>query len=265
MSTRTIFLRGLVPLAFLAVVVGALWQVRSEASSLRVDLAQAAKLKAERERLSAELAKQAAMQPPADELARLRIDHEATRRLRAEIESLKGSSVKPAPAPSRAAAEPHATFADTRLAKAAEWKNVGRATPIASFETALWAAASGEVDTLTQGMVLDASARGELEALWAELPAEARGQYGSPERLLAALTLKDIPLGSAQVFNTEVLKPGTHPFEGEVARVVAALVTAENKRTTHMLHLQHAGEEWKLLVPRSAVKKYRDRLAGRTD
>ncbi|HEY1110032.1 MAG TPA: hypothetical protein VGE76_15385 [Opitutaceae bacterium] len=264
MTSTSIVFRGLVPIVLLAVVGGGLWHLRSEASALRADLDQASKLKTERERLGAELAKQARELPGADELARLRSDREALRRLRAEVESLKAVVAKP-PAPHAKTADKRGTFADARLANAAEWKNVGRATPIASFETALWAAASGEVDALAQGLVLEPSARGELEALWAELPPGARGQYGSPERLLAALTLKDIPLGAAQVFNTEVLKPGTHPFEGEISRVVAALLTAENKRTTHALHLQHTGDEWKLVVPQSAVKKYRERLAGRTE
>lgn len=260
----SIIWRGLVPIVLLAVVVGGLWRLRNEASELKADLDQASRLRTERERLNAELAAQAAGQPKADELARLRSDRDALRRLRAEVESLKTAAAKPAAPPAKGTDE-HGTFADARLAKAAEWKNVGRATPIASFETALWAAASGEVDTLAQGLVMESPARGELEALWTELPAEARGQYGSPERLLAALTVKDIPLGSAQVFNTEVLKPGTHPFEGEIARVVAALVTAENTRSKHALHLRRDGDEWKLVVPRSAVKKYRDRLAGRID
>lgn len=264
MTSTSLIFRGLVPIVLLAVVGGGLWHLRSEASALRAELDQASKLKAERERLGAELATRAAKQPNADELARLRSDREALRRLRAEVESLKAVAAKP-PAPQEKTADKRGAFADARLAKAAEWKNVGRATPVASFETALWAAASGEVDALAQGLVMEPSARVELEALWAELPTEARGQYGSSERLLAALTLKDIPLGSAQVFNTEVLKPGTHPFDGEISRVIAALVTAENKRTTHALHLQRAGDDWKLIVPRSAVKKYRERLAGRTD
>ena len=265
MTATTILLRGLGPVLLLVVTAGVLWHGHSDASALRADLARARQLKTERERQTAELAAQAAGQPSADELARLRSDREATRRLRTEIEALKAASAKPQPSPRPISTEKRGTFADAQLAKAADWKNVGRTTPVAAFETALWAAASGEVDTLALGLVVEPSAQSELAGLWAELPEAARGQYGSPERLIAALTLKDIPLGSAQVFNAEVLKPGSHPFEGEIARVAAALVTVENKRTTHVLHLGRSGEEWKLIVPRAAVKKYRERLAGRIE
>lgn len=265
MTTPSILLRGAVPFALLAIVTVGLWQARREAGVLRAELNQASTTKREREQLGAELTKQAAAQAGPDELARLRNDREATRRLRAELESLKAVSVTTAPPPQTRTGGKRGTFSDTALTKAAEWRDVGRATPIAAFETALWAAASGEVDALAHGLVIEPSAQTELAGLWADLPEAARSQYGSPERLIAALTLKDIPLGSAQVFNTEVLKPGTHPFEGEIARVVAALVTSENKRTTHALHLGRAGDEWKLIVPRTAVKKYRERLAGRIE
>ena len=153
-------------------------RLRAEADDLRRQNRTLADLRAEHERLSGQ-------QIPADELQRLRDDHEAIRRLHSEIDDLKNRPIAPAPV---------APASSVVLVPASAWKNAGRATPAAAFESVLWAATHGDVDALI-GM-LDFRAGGadrKLEELFAGLPAEVRAQYGSPEKMFATLLAGQIP------------------------------------------------------------------------
>ncbi len=79
------------------------------------------------------------------------------------------------------------------------WQKSGRSTPIATIETALWAAAGGDLAALQKLLHLDEAARVKAEALWARLPETARANYTSSEQLLAAFATKSLPLGEAQL------------------------------------------------------------------
>ena len=147
-------------------------RLRAEADDLRRQGRILADLRAEHERFSGQ-------QIPADELQRLRDDHEAIRRLHSEVDDLKNRPIAPTPV---------APASSVVLVPASAWKNAGRATPAAAFESVLWAATHGDIDALI-GM-LDFRAGGadrKLEELFAGLPAEVRAQYGSPEKMFATL------------------------------------------------------------------------------
>jgi hypothetical protein len=147
-------------------------RLRAEADDLRRQNRTLADLRAEHERFSGQ-------QIPADELQRLRDDHEAIRRLHSEVDDLKNRPIAPAPV---------APASSVVLVPASAWKNAGRATPAAAFESVLWAATHGDIDALI-GM-LDFRAGGadrKLEEVFAGLPAEVRAQYGSPEKMFATL------------------------------------------------------------------------------
>lgn len=221
--------------------------------------------------LRAEIARLAAVQPEAAELERLREDRDAARRLRAEIEALKEAAKTTAARPvatpaSQEPARPKGTFAEGRLAKAEEWRNVGRATPIAAFESALWAAAAGDIDALASSLVFDPTWRAQVDQLWAKLSEPTRTQYATPERLFAALTAKDIPLGAAQVMREQILKPGEMGINapGETTFVMAALTNPKANSTKRVgLFLHPSPDGWLLMVPGAAVVKYRDLLTGK--
>ncbi|MES2695867.1 MAG: hypothetical protein V4773_20505 [Verrucomicrobiota bacterium] len=266
MSSRVRVWRSGALLVLLAAAVGGVWSQRYVTEELRHELARAKEAQADGKRQQVENARLAAGQQSAEELERLRSDRVALQRLRAEVEALKTSFKKAPAAPAQnttKGVEGAGTFADGRTAKAEEWKNVGRATPVAAFETALWAAAAGDVDALAAGIMTDVTTRPEVDRLWGQLSPAERLQYGSPERLLAALTLKDIPLGTAQVSHTQVLKPGEYGFTEETASVVAVVIDADKKRRPLGLFLRRAGDEWRLLLPASAVRKYREQLTAK--
>lgn len=251
-------------------VLAMLWHQRNGLADLRVGIAAAQLRSLETTRLRTDNERMVAAQPGAAELERLRADREALRRLRAEIESLKqvakmaavekpsDRKANPKPAP------PPTTFAKGRPTPAGEWRNMGRASPAAIFETMLWAAASGDIDALAQSLTFDPKGRAAADRLWAQVSDTTRVQYATTERLLAALTAKDVPLGTAELLRHAVLHPGemgdTSP--GEKALVVARISDPEKKSKIVSLLAHRSGDEWRVLVPASAIQSYGNALTG---
>ncbi len=138
-------------------------------------------LQRERDRLRA-------LQPAAGEL-------ESQRRATAESARLQNEIDVPPATPST----PPAALPIGQWTPAREWKNRGQATPHAAVETALWAAAGGDVFTLRRLLSVGDDTRQAADSLLAKLPAETRALYPTPEDLISAFTIKNIPLGEAQL------------------------------------------------------------------
>jgi len=234
---------------------GALWwqnmtmgPLRTEVALLRGREAQLGELRAEQTRL-------AALQVPPAELENLRRDRRAVERLRAEVDALRAKVEKPFPP---AAAENAATdrLSLGRLVTSAEWKNVGATTPPAALETALWAAAGGDVDAFASLLSFDAAARKGAQALLDSLPAETRAHYGSPERLVAFLSIKDVPLGSAQV------RRWSDTADGKVSLATVTLSGPDGSAKDVTLPLIRQDAAWKLYVIERTVARYQTMLKG---
>jgi hypothetical protein len=246
-----------------------LWQHHG-IGELRREFAAARASGAEVQQRRAEVARLAALQPPATELERLRADHEALLSLRAEIEALKASAQKAA---TRAGPEakslekspaPGDRFTAGRRVTADEWTNAGHATPAAAFETLLWAAAGGDLETLARSLTVDPRWRTQIDAWWTQVAEATRAQYVTPERLFAALTAKDVPLGYTQVVHHAVLKPGEWgtPPEAEHAIVSAWVNEAEANGKVITFILRRVDDGWRVVLPGEAFRKYRDALKG---
>lgn len=219
-------------------------ELRAEAGRLRDASAERDRLRATHQSLTAE-------QVTAAELAALRADHAALGRLRNEVDATRrradalarGPGAKSPPVP--AGAKP--TLLDRALA-ANEWTNAGRANPAAALETALWAAAGGDVDQLATTLDLEPEARTRAEAILAGLPSAARGQYGTADRLVALLTARAVPLGSAQILNEVPDASGS--------TLLVRLRDPAGQGRTLSLSLSTDGDNWRLVVPAQAVERY---------
>lgn len=239
--------------ALLAVAGGALlWLQRQAGGQLRGELAL---LRERSDQLAAERAlnrRLASEQVAAGELERLRADREALGRLRRELAELEGAAPKPPIARKDEAGEAMRTSVP-----ASEWKNAGRATPHAAVETALWAAAGGDIERLAELLTLGPEARRRAEAVLAGLPAEVRAEYPTPEKFAALFTARDVPPGAAMT-----LYPTKARNDHEVTlRVELEHREAAERGTRHaargaLLTLRRFGDGWKLVVPESAVAKY---------
>jgi hypothetical protein len=220
-------------------------RLRAEVDDLRRQNRTLADLRAEHERLSGQ-------QIPADELQRLRDDHEAIRRLHSEIDDLKNRPIAPAPV---------APASSVVLVPASAWKNAGRATPASAFESVLWAATHGEVDALI-GM-LDFRAGGadrKLEELFTGLPAEVRAQYDSPQKLFATLLAAQISPGVAAM--GVVPQEGIGTKDATIIKVQLEDPQGRQKDTTYGFVRYPDG--WRFVVPSLMVASYAQLLPGAT-
>lgn len=199
-----------------------------------------AQLREENRRLSAD-------QGTKEQLIALREDRVALERLRSELETLKNRSKEPAGATAPKQSGP-ATFIP-----ASDWKNAGRATPLAALETVLWAAAGGDLETLTRNLFLDAKVKAQADQLFAGLPDGLRQQFGSAERLVALMTAKDVPLGAMQPLDAK-------PFGTDEVAIAVRLKSPEGKITSVVLTAHRTDDGWRLKVPASALQKYTDVL-----
>lgn len=228
---------------------------QQEAMRLRHELELAREENREATRRRTEGGLVAAGQGTAGELTALRSDREALGRLREEIERLKTrmQAVQPAAARDAAAATPRA--ATLELTPATAWKNMGRATPKTALETALWAAVGGDIEALADTISLDAGARAKAAAILAGLPEPARAYYGSPEKLVALFTAKDVPVGSNMRM---VTRAGATADEAKLTLVLQG----ETATRSIELALRRQDGAWRLVVPEAAVEKYGAMLKG---
>lgn len=229
------------------VVVGAgtaIWRQRVAGDDLRQEIG---RLQADRrtlEEVQSENVRLRALQVSPEKLTALRADREAVGQLRREIEALERSA---ALTPALAAPPKPGT---APIVPSAQWKNAGRATPAAALETALWAAAGGDIDTLAGMIELLPAEQALASEFFAALPDTVRAEHRTPERLIAMMTAKDIPLGSMQVLDFDDY--GTN----HMANILVALRNPQGNTKTTQLSLRRAADGWKLQIPREALQQY---------
>ena len=172
-----------------SVVLGATWAwEKMSAARLAIEFdAQRAEHR-ELAALQREHARLRTMQATDEELARLRRAATAHTQLQQALAEREAAPAQPRPA-----------LPVGEWTPMSELKNRGQLTPHAAVETALWAAAGGDVTSLKKLLSLDDATRTQAGALLARLPANARAAYASAEDLIAAFTIKNIPVGEAQL------------------------------------------------------------------
>lgn len=137
-----------------------------------------------------------------------------------------------------------------QIVPAADWKNRGANTPPDALETALWAAARGDVAAFAALLWLDVAARTAAQRLLERLPPEMRAQYDTPERLLAFLTIQDVPLGSVQV------RRWSQPQDNQALLTDLTLTALDGKQRDVTLPLFQVENQWKLVVVERTVAQY---------
>ncbi len=176
--------------------------------------------------------------------------------LRNEYEALK-RRVDASMRPRQAAGRETRRLSLLQGAVAAEWwSDAGQDTPAATLESALWAAAGGELARLAETLTIEPAQKDQAAALLGLLPAEFQGRFATAEELVAFLMIKDVPLGSAEVLQ-----------QAEIAgamRLSVRLADTEGKRKVVVLALKQAGPTWRLVVPEDAIERYAAFLQGRT-
>jgi hypothetical protein len=216
------------------------------------------------------------------ELLRLQADHERLRRTLLEAmqrASLREAEVARASPPAPVEEPPivaSAGLVPGEWAASRTWANRGQVTAPAAVETALWAAAGGDVSSLVGLLELDEGTRKKAADLLAKLPIEARSTFGSPEQLIAIATMKNIPVTEAQVtwFNEvdadhavvglllgdaeddPAAESSRSPIAGGV-EAPPALAEGQASKLAYLTLRRGDSGGWRLVVPASAV----DRIA----
>ena len=144
-------------------------------------------------------------------------------------------------------------FAAGTVMPASDWKNAGTATAKAALETVLWAGASGEVNELAQSLhLINRTTRTSAEKLLAGLPKPLREKYNTPEKLIAFLAVKDIPLGAAEARRYKDIDGWPAPTQS----VNLLLTSADGKQRDTTLIFTNPGSGWKLVVTEAVVERY---------
>ena len=244
-------------LVYLGVTIAGvlMWRHRTQVT-LRDELNRQQHAAAEERRVKAELAGLRAQQLSPAEFARRREERAAWVALAGEIEAQRSRmEVKKPAAPPGSAAAPPRSLKDLPLAAGA-WRDAGQETPAAAFETVLWAAASGEVEKLAAGLELDEATRSAAATIFNRLPPALQREVGTPEQLVALLTARDVPLGSAWILGQSDEQP-------KETRMVAQLADAEGKKRDLLFTLRETEGRWRLVVPEQVMTKYTAFLQGK--
>lgn len=220
--------------------------LREKAERLRDATAANARLRAEQAALQSQ-----SVSP--EELARLRADQAEAARLRAEAAALRAQRE---PAPSSPKAPAPASLPSS--AKIEPWTNAGRATPIATFQTGVWASVHGDTDTLAKVIAFDDEGRALIDAQFARLPEKDRLTYGSAEKVFATLLAARLPqdLTSATVTQT------TASDSGAVLRMRLQRADGSSKESSFNFLRTSGDEGWRILVPTGVVKNYQQMLTA---
>ncbi len=237
------------------VFAGLAWQHHRK-SALRDEIARERARAAVRAQLELEHQTLADAQPSPEELEAVLAERTAVAQLRAELESIRQRARTSAQSADRTLepdAPPAPRLAGQVLAHRL-WRNAGQSSPQAAFESVLWAAANGNIDALVPLLALDPEARIRADMLFNRLPSSLRDAFGSSTRLVAHLTAKDIPLGSATILN--------HYSSPEETKVTAQIFDAEGNNKLALFSLRPDQEQWQLVVPGRIVQRYTDWLGA---
>lgn len=186
----------------------------------------------------------------ADQVA-LHADRAVVLSLRRELDAIRQRAVHPAQTRVTQGSQELAivppSLADVPISYL-DWRNVGADSPEAAIETTLWAAAGGDTEVMASLFDLDASVRQRSEELLKSLPDDFQSQFSTVEQFVAFMTVRDVPLGSAQIMRK------SHRADGEMLAIKLINQDGDAK----MLHLttRQVGNAWKLVVPESAIDHY---------
>ena len=245
--------RIILPLVVMAVAAALWFDARSSARQLQARLDSLHQQRRELLALEAER-------------ARLHGDAAALDAAAAEREHVLKAPVVAKPVPASA------PFAVGEWTPYTSWSNSGQATPRATLETALWAAAGGDALAMQSLIEIDPAAKIRAGQLLDQLPPAARSSYVTPEALIANVTMKNIPLTQAQVAwyhesdndhaVVGVLFQNPEASPDAVVKIPAGKQdnsppSLSDNRTSAiaLLELHRSSSGWRLVVPVAAVNR----------
>jgi hypothetical protein len=137
--------------------------------------------------------------------------------------------------------------------------NRGRATPRDALATQLWAARGGDISLESKLLTLGPKARAEYEQKIAQVPADIREHYNTPEELMAyALSGSPRPIASAEVLDETQIDSDTVTLRASWQHEDSSDVV------TNTVYLHRSDDGWQLVIGPSSVDRAIAYLSNQT-
>lgn len=223
--------------------------LRDERRHLREQSAELSRLEEKRNQLQAAL-----LDGP--DLEKLKTDAEKASQLRQQNEKNKAALAKISGTPTT---QPSNTPPD----QPANWRNAGQATPADTLQSVIWAATNGDVDSLMPMIAFDVETRAAAEAFLQSQSDSIRAQYPTIEKLVATIMSGSISTGLRKAELLKQTEAGPHLVTTTFALHTVSKGSTANQSVSARpvtFWFQQIGDEWKLLVPASAIEGYKKML-----
>jgi hypothetical protein len=137
------------------------------------------------------------------------------------------------------------------------FRNVGRATPAAAFQTTIWAATQADFDEVGKSMALNASGRAKAQAILDKQSAESRARFDSPEKLIGVVFAHQFTkMEGFQIVGS------TDAPDGQVAVTARHLANGVIQSSEMKIPFQRGPDGWQMVVPDDAIDAIPDYLLG---
>jgi len=215
-------------------------KLREENQSLRQQLNQ---LQTDNESLSKRLAAAGDSKSLPDEqlneLLRLRAEVSARRRQN-ENHGKAQSDAHLARLPQTEANFPAVLDAPTvSLSPAADWTNVGNASPAAAMQTLNWDMAKHDENAFSSLIAWDADAKAKVEALFAAAPESVRQQFGSVDGVLYAMLFGLPPIAGFAVVSQNI--------QGDEDMLIEQHQYQDGRVRQNQVTLHHFDDGWRIV------------------
>lgn len=135
-----------------------------------------------------------------------------------------------------------------------QWSNKGYQTPYESVETLIYSAASGDLSTMIDSLILPPESEVLAKRLFESLPASIRQEQRTPESIIAMMTIDSVPLARAHVNALRDITTGAR----EVYMVFTSNVNSPQPVRLDLAQMPDSN--WKVLVPPQAIRSYAEKL-----
>lgn len=137
------------------------------------------------------------------------------------------------------------------------FRNMGRATPAAAVQTAIWAAASADFEEVGKTMMLSEAGRVKAQTLLDQQPTETRARFSSPEKLVGVLFAHDFTDEDGfQLVDTTA--NGAEKAVVRLRRLKHGVVQGGERE----IPLRRSPNGWQMVVPDRAIDDIPDYLAS---
>lgn len=230
-------------------------ELRTEVALLRAEMQDGMRLTAARPNLAPAAASNTAAAPEAigagaGELAALRKELAA---LRASTQEIAKFAQMAQAAQAVKQLDKSSESVASKIVPVGQLKNMGRNTPEAATETALWAATGGDVETLAGSLTFNADGRARADQWFASLSEGVRQQYGTPEKVIALLIARD----AANLTGMQVIGQKELTAHDTAVRIRFAS-EANTKDDNLVMHRMNDG--WRMLLNDKAVESMAKKL-----